>query len=127
MTGLASDLWSGEVDIPEQPRVYGMVAEGGLGRARVRPYEIPYRVLLPRVREAENLLVPVCVSASHVALSTLRMEPVYQMLGHAAGLAAALSLERGTSVQGIPVQTLRDRLRADGQILDAAGFNEYWP
>jgi hypothetical protein len=126
LTGLASDLWSGEVEIPEQPRIYGMVAEGGLDRTRVRPYEIPYRVLLPREREATNLLVPVCVSASHVAFSTLRMEPVYQMLGHAAGLAAALCLEHGTSVQRVLVQTLRERLRADGQILDAAGFHEFW-
>lgn len=108
-------------------RSYGMVAEGNLENVRVQPYEIPYRVLLPKRRDAQNLLVPVCSSASHVAFSTIRMEPCYQMLGHVAGVAAALSLEEKTPVQDVPVSHLRERLDVQGQILDAKLFPDFWP
>ncbi len=90
--------------------------EGGLG-VRVNPYEIPYGVLVPR--EVENLLVPVACSGSHVGYSTLRMEPVYMMLGHAAGVAAHLARAAGVPVQRLDVQQLRARLREQGQLLDA--------
>ncbi|MGH9339733.1 MAG: FAD-dependent oxidoreductase [Acidobacteriota bacterium] len=96
-------------------------------RTTVKPYEIPYRVLLPKRAEAENLLVPVCVSSSHVAYSTLRMEPVYQMLGHAAGLAAMLSLQQGVPPHALDMEKLKDRLQQQGQILAARPFNERWP
>jgi hypothetical protein len=81
------------------------------------PYEIPYRSLTPKADEAENLLVPVGLSATHVAICTIRMEPVYMILGHSAGVAAVLAIETDKSVQGVDVALLTSRLKAEGQIL----------
>ena len=82
----------------------------------VKPYEIPYRALLPRYGECENLLVPVCVSASHVAFASIRMEPQYMVLGHSAG-AAALAVKQGRSVQHVNVVELQERLKGAHQVL----------
>jgi hypothetical protein len=113
--------------VPSPGATGGFVKEGGLGRERVKPYEIPYRVLLPRRTEVSNLLVPVCCSASHVAYSTIRMEPVFMMLGHVAGVAAALSLDHKTSLHDLPPAALRARLADQRQILDARRFTRAWP
>lgn len=83
----------------------------------VSPYGISYRAIIPDARDCENLLVPICVSATHVAFNSIRMEPVYMMLGHAAGTAAALAIDNGTSVQAVDYRALARRLREDGQIL----------
>lgn len=80
-------------------------------------YDIPYRSLVPP--DVENLLVPVCCSATHVAYCSLRMEPVFMMLGEAAGAAAHLALAAKTSVQKVNPDELRDRLRKAGAVLDA--------
>ena len=82
------------------------------------PYEIPYRSLTPRENECRNLLVPVCLSASHVAVCTIRMEPVYMMLGEAAGRAAAMAATTGKPVQRIDVSELLRGLEARGGILN---------
>jgi hypothetical protein len=82
-------------------------------------YEIPYGVLSPRAGEIENLLVPVCCSATHVAYCSMRMEPVYMMLGHAAGVAAAMAASGQTAVQRVNVAALRDKLAAQKQVLIA--------
>ena len=84
----------------------------------VLPYEIPYACLTPR--EPGNLLVPVCCSATHVAYCSLRMEPVYMMLGHAAGDAAHLALAGKTTVQKVDAGKLRELLRKEGAVLEAA-------
>src|SRR4051812_150401 len=103
--------------VPEHPRPVGMVfAEGSLS-VPVPPYPIPYRALVPRYDSVRNLIVPVCVSASHVAFSSIRMEPQYQMLGEVAGLAAAQAARRARDVQTIDVVELQERLRAGGQVL----------
>lgn len=103
----------------------GIVPEGDIGHGiHVKPYEIPYRVLLPKRTEADNLLVPVCVSASHIALSTLRMEPVYMMLGHTSGIAAAMCIDRKVSTQDLPVKELQSRLVEQKQIISAKPFVE---
>ena len=99
----------------EGPR--GMVFTEGYLSVPVPPYAIPYRSIVPRYEHCTNLLVPVCLSASHVAFSSVRMEVQYQMLGHAAGLAAAMAVASGRPVQGVDVGTLQERLRADGQVL----------
>jgi hypothetical protein len=106
---------------------HAIVEEGNLGNPPVRPYEIPYRALAPKRSEVENLLVPVCLSASHVAFSSIRMEPVWAMLGHAAGLAAAMAIRGGLSVQDVPTGKLRALLLDQGAILDARSFPDYWP
>jgi hypothetical protein len=80
-------------------------------------YDIPYACMTPY--EPSNLLVPVCLSASHVAYCSLRMEPVFMMLGQAAGNAAHLAVAKKTSVQDVNVPALRGLLREQGMILDA--------
>ena len=82
-----------------------------------RPYPVSYSSLTPKEEECANLLVPVCVSASHIAYGSIRMEPVYMILGQSAGTAAALAIDGNTSVQKVDYAKLRERLLADKQIL----------
>jgi len=92
----------------------GSVQNEGNMEVRVEPYQIPYRVLLPRRAEAANLLVPVPFSASHVVYSSMRMEPQYMMIGQAAGVAAALALRHGVGVHDVDVAELRRILKSQG-------------
>ena len=84
-----------------------------------KPYGISYRSITPKAEECENLLVPVCMSASHSAYGSLRMEPVYMMLGQAAATAAVLAIDADQSVQEVPYEKLSKRLLEDKQILRA--------
>jgi hypothetical protein len=81
------------------------------------PYEIPYRSLTPKKADCRNLLVPVCLSATHVAICTIRMEPVYMMMGHASGVAAALAARSGAAVQDVNGAALFARLREQAAVL----------
>ncbi|GDY31637.1 FAD-dependent oxidoreductase [Gandjariella thermophila] len=101
----------------EHPDPIPMVFNEGYLSVPVRPYQIPYRSIVPRYAECTNLLVPVCLSASHVAFGSVRMEVQYEMLGHAAGLAAALALKGDRAVQRVDVTDLQERLAAEGQVL----------
>ncbi|HEV7402808.1 MAG TPA: FAD-dependent oxidoreductase [Chthoniobacteraceae bacterium] len=83
-----------------------------------KPFPISYQALRPRAGECENLLVLSCLSASHAAYGSVRMEPVFMMLGHAAGAAASLAVEHHTTVQSVPYPLLRERLLAEKQILE---------
>jgi hypothetical protein len=83
----------------------------------VQPYEISFRAILPKPEETTNLLVPVCFSASHVAYSSVRMEPQYMMIGQAAGVAASLAIKKNVPVQMVPVDQLQTILRSDKSIL----------
>ncbi len=82
------------------------------------PYVVSYRSIVPKKGECENLLVPVCVSSSHIAFGSIRMEPVFMILGQSAATAAVMAIEGGKAVQEIPYAELRARLVADGQVLD---------
>jgi hypothetical protein len=95
----------------------GTVRNEGDVEVHVQPYQIPYRVITPRRAEATNLLVPVCVSASHAAYSSVRMEPQYMIMGQAAGVAAALAVRLHLAVQDVPIPELQKRLRKEGAIL----------
>ena len=85
------------------------------------PYPIDYGAILPKKAECENLLVVCAVSSSHIAYGSIRMEPVFMILGQSATTAAAQALEAGLAVQDVPYDSLAARLTADGQVLDYAG------
>ncbi|MBB6050814.1 FAD-dependent oxidoreductase [Armatimonas rosea] len=85
----------------------------GLGYA----YHVPYRAVLPRAAQCTNLLVPIALSSTHVALSSLRIEGAWMAIGQGAGVAAALSAKRNVAVQNLPYPVLRERLLAQGQVL----------
>ncbi len=82
------------------------------------PYPIGYGAIVPREEECRNLLVPVCLSATHVAMSSIRMEPVYMVLGQSAATAAAMAIDARVPVQKVSYTNLRERLLQDGQILE---------
>lgn len=82
------------------------------------PYPIDYGALIPRQAECANLLVPVAVSSSHIAYGSIRMEPVFMILGQSAATAAALAIDARTPVQRVDYPALRQRLLADGQVLE---------
>lgn len=82
-----------------------------------RPYRIPYDTLLPQRRQLANVLAAVPVSASHVAFTSLRMEPTWMIMGHAAGTAAALAAHQGCAVHDVDVGRLQSLLIAQGQLI----------
>ncbi len=93
------------------------------------PYQIPYSAIIPKNGECKNLLVPVCISASHVALSSIRMEPTYMVIGEAAGIAAVRSLEEDADVQNIDQEAFRKALLKAGMVLkwDGTGYEGMHP
>ena len=96
----------------------GFVRNEGDVQVGSKPYPVSYRSLRPKASECTNLLVPVCMSASHIAYGSIRMEPVFMVLGQSAATAAGLAIERGTSVQAVDYGALKERLLASGQMLD---------
>ena len=92
--------------------------EGDIGVPLKGPYEIAYGALVPKRGQADNLLVPVCVSSSHIAFGSIRMEPVFMILGQSAATAACMALDASTAVQQVEYAQLRERLLKDGQILE---------
>lgn len=93
--------------------------EGDIGVGLPGPYAIPYGSIVPKRQQCRNLLVPVCVSASHVAYGSVRMEPVFMILGQSAAAAADLALCREEAVQDLPYAELRQRLLDEGQVLQS--------
>ncbi|MFO1498023.1 MAG: FAD-dependent oxidoreductase [Verrucomicrobiota bacterium] len=84
----------------------------------VRPYPISYRSIVPKAGECDNLLVPICLSATHIAYGSIRMEPVFMILGQSAATAACLALEASSSVQQVTYVKLKERLARDRQVLE---------
>lgn len=102
----------------------GVINEGTIfpvrmaGRGHGYPYQIPYRSLLPKPEECDNLVVPVALSCTHVGISSIRVEPTWMILGQSAGIAAALAAQKDLPVQQLPYADLREHLLAAGQVLD---------
>jgi uncharacterized protein (TIGR03067 family) len=99
----------------------GFVRNEGDIQVGVSPYGISWRSIRPRREECGNLLVPVCLAASHIAYGSIRMEPVFMVLGQSAATAAALAIRDECDIQSISYPALRERLLADGQVLEWTG------
>ncbi|HYG20198.1 MAG TPA: FAD-dependent oxidoreductase, partial [Ohtaekwangia sp.] len=104
----------------------GCVEVGGFG-----PYPIAYNSIIPKPAECSNMLVPVCLSASHIAYGSIRMEPVFMVLGQSAATAAVMAIDAGTTVQQVNVPALQQRLKddplADGSLFEILVDNEDAP
>ena len=92
--------------------------EGDIGVKPKSAYGIAYGSIMPKRAEAENLLVPVAVSSTHIAYGSIRMEPVFMILGQSAATVAALAIDNDVAIQDLPYARLRERLLADGQVLE---------
>ena len=99
--------------------VDGMVKnEGNVEVHGFSPYRVSYRSIVPKSTECANLVVPVCLSSSHIAFGSIRMEPVFMVLGQSAATVAAMAIDQSVSVQDVPYEDLKEKLQGDGQILD---------
>jgi hypothetical protein len=94
------------------------INEGDVQVGGFPPYPISYRSLVPKEAECSNLLVPVCLSATHIAYGSIRMEPVFMVLGQSAATAAAFAVDDQVAVQQVDYKKLRERFLADKQVLD---------
>ena len=97
--------------------------EGDIG-VPISPYSIAYGSLVPKRGECANLFAPVACSATHIAYGSIRMEPVFMILGQSAATAAVMAIDGKLAVQDVPYAALRDRLAADGQVLEHASSKE---
>jgi hypothetical protein len=125
--GIGICTWYLDVHPVELIREGDTFHEDGYLNQPVQPFEIPWRSVLPQPAETENLLIPVALSASHVAFSSIRVEPVWMILGESCGVGAALSLADNTPLHKLPTKKLRTLLQEQGQALDARPFNDFWP
>lgn len=98
--------------------------EGDVQIAVGQPYPIPYEIIIPKMSQCTNLLVPVCVSASHIAYGSIRMEPVFMILGQSAGIAAAIAVKRRQPVQNVSYAELRKLLTEAGQVLQLPPYQK---
>ncbi|PPK99626.1 FAD-dependent oxidoreductase [Parapedobacter indicus] len=106
--------------LAQEGNVFQLVSPG--------PYQIPYGAITPQKKECQNLLVPLCMSASHVAYSSIRMEATYMVMGESAGIAASLALKSRCAVQDIDGAQLTKKLEQYGQIVkwDGLGYDIGW-
>lgn len=98
--------------------------EGNVEASVPGPYPIAYRSIVPKIDECNNLVVPVCVSATHIAFGSIRMEPVFMVLGQSAAIASCLAIDEGIAVQGINYEKLKSELLESGQVLSLENVEE---
>lgn len=96
----------------------GRVLNEGDVQVPVKPYPISYRSIVPKQSQCENLFVPVCLSATHIAYGSIRMEPVFMILGQSAATAAGIAIDERVPIQKVDYEKLRRRLLADQQVLE---------
>jgi len=93
--------------------------EGNVEAPVAGPYQVSYRSIIPKKQECTNLYVPVCLSATHIAYGSIRMEPVFMILGQSAATAACIAIDKKTSVQDVEYKTLNSHLLKGGQVLSS--------
>ena len=91
--------------------------EGDVGVRPDKPYKVSYGSIIPKEGECNNLLVPVCLSSSHIAFGSIRMEPVFMILGQSAAAAACIAIDNKQSVQEVNYKKLKETLLDNGQVL----------
>ena len=119
--GLASypmDSHSCQRVVVQEKGVTTVRNEGNTGYKCPKPYPIAYRSIVPKKEECTNLLVPLCLSASHIGYGSIRMEPVFMIMGQSAGTAASMAIDAQQAVQDVDYDKLKERLLADGQRLN---------
>jgi hypothetical protein len=92
--------------------------EGDIGVSAKGPYPISMKSLLPKKDEVQNLVVPVCVSSSHIAFGSIRMEPVFMILGESAVTVASVAIKNNSSVQDVTYAEVKPKLLKAGQVLE---------
>lgn len=95
-----------------------LMLDGCLFKPVPEPFGISFKAIIPRINQCTNLVVPVCLSSSHVAYGTIRMEPVFMILGQSAAIAASLAIDLHVPLQELPYSLLREHLLKEGQCLD---------
>ena len=106
------------VTTDEQTGKARVLNEGDVQIPPTDPYPISYRAIIPKRGQCENLIVPTCISASHTAFGSARMEPVFMVLGESASIAANIAIDNGSSVQDVPYDELGPELRQANQVLE---------
>ncbi len=101
-----------------------VINEGDVQVPLQRPYGIPYKSIMPRRGECKNLYVPVCLSASHIAFGSIRMEPVFMVLAESAAIAGCLAIKESCAVQDLPYESLQHELVLADQVLECDIVNE---
>lgn len=99
----------------------GRAENEGDTQVGVKPYPISYRAIVPQASECQNLWVPVCLSATHIAYGSIRMEPVFMILGESSATAACMAIDNKTTAQGVDYPKLREQLEKEGQVLAWTG------
>lgn len=92
--------------------------EGDIGVSAKQPYQIDLGSIMPKQEECRNLLVTLCLSSSHIAFGSIRMEPVFMILGQSAGTVAAMAIEKRESIYDLSYDEIQAKLIADGQVLE---------
>mgnify|MGYP006277840619 FL=1 len=107
--------------VTEHGSRWGVMNEGNVEAPTPEPYGVSYRMITPPRDAVGNLLVPVCLSATHIAFGSVRMEPVFMALSESEAIAASLAVESGCRVQDLPYPALAEELDRAGQVVNRCG------